>query len=118
MLAGTDRLKFDDVMAGKKCPDCIGVGGDWRPTSQRIGEWQIPYGVLVPRKIDNLLATGRCVSGEPKLADHLRIIPTCFLTGHAAGCAAALAVRDGCPPRDVEVPKLQKLLKEQDAYLG
>jgi len=117
MLAGTKRLTFDDVMAGKKHPDSIGVGGDWRRQEQRIGGWQIPYGVLVPQKIDNVLAAGRCVSGEPKLADYLRIIPTCFVTGHAAGCAAALAVQDNCPPRHVDVPKLQKLLRAQEAYL-
>ncbi len=118
MLAGTQRLAFDEVMAGKKFPDSIGVGGDWRRKDQRIGEWQIPYGVLVPQRVDNVLAAGRCVSGEPKLADYLRIIPTCFVTGHAAGCAAALAVQDNCRPRDVEVPKLQKVLEEQGAYLG
>ena len=118
MLAGVDRIMFDDVMAGKKFANVVGVGGDWRPTKDRIGEWQIPYGVLLPKVVDNLLATGRCVSGDPRLADYLRIIPTCFVTGHAAGCAAAMAVRDGCRPRDIEVPKLQKLLKEQDAYLG
>lgn len=118
MLAGTDRLMFDDVMSGKKFSNSIGVGGDWRKVSERIGEWQIPYGVLVPQKIDNVLATGRCVSGDPRLADYLRIIPTCFVTGHAAGCAAALAVRDRCRPHDIEVPTLQKVLKEQDAYLG
>lgn len=118
MLAGTDKLMFDDVMTGKKFSNSIGVGGDWRKVSDRIGEWQIPYGVLVPQKVDNVLATGRCVSGDPRLADYLRIIPTCFVTGHAAGCAAALAVRDRCRPRDIEVPTLQKVLKEQDAYLG
>ena len=118
MLAGTARLMFQDVMAGREFPDSIGVGGDWRPTKERIGQWQIPYGVLVPKTIENLLATGRCVCGEPKLADYLRIIPTCFVTGHAAGCAAALAVEDQCRPRDVEVPKLQKVLKQQGAYLG
>ena len=118
MLAGVDRIMFDDVMAGKKFANVIGVGGDWRPTKDRIGEWQIPYGVLLPKVIDNLLATGRCVSGDSRLADYLRIIPTCFVTGHAAGCAAALAVQDGCRPRDVEVAKLQKVLREQDAYLG
>ena len=99
-------------------PNVIGVGGDWRPTKDRIGQWQIPYGVLVPKEIDNLLASGRCVSGDPRLADYLRIIPTCFVTGHAAGCAAALAIQDNCRPRDVNVPKLQKVLREQDAYLG
>lgn len=118
MLAGTERLMFDDVMKGRKFPNSIGVGGDWRAVKDRIGEWQIPYGVLVPQKIDNVLATGRCVSGDPRLADYLRIIPTCFVTGHAAGCAAALAIQDKCPPREIEVPKLQRVLKEQDAYLG
>ena len=118
MLAGTERIMFADVMKGGKFASCIGVGGDWRQTKDRIGEWQIPYGTLVPKKIDNVLATGRCVSGDPRLADYLRIIPTCFVTGHAAGCAAALAVQDKCRPRDVDVPKLQKVLKEQDAYLG
>ena len=36
----------------------------------------------------------------------------------AAGVASALAVQDGCLCRDVEIPKLQKRLKEQGAYLG
>jgi len=35
-----------------------------------------------------------------------------------AGVAAALAVQDKCLPRQVDVHKLQKILKEQDAYLG
>ena len=118
MLAGVDRLMFDDVMKGKKFANSIGVGGDWRRTKDRIAQWQIPYGTLVPKQVDNVLATGRCVSGDPRLADYLRIIPTCFVTGHAAGCAAALAIQDKCRPRDVDVPKLQKVLKEQDAYLG
>jgi len=40
------------------------------------------------------------------------------VTGHAAGVAAAVAAQDGCRPRDVEVPKVQKILRQQDAYLG
>ena len=35
--------------------------------------------------------------------------------GHAA---AALAAKDGCRPRDVSIPKLQKLLASQGVYLG
>ncbi|MHC4582518.1 MAG: FAD-dependent oxidoreductase [Planctomycetota bacterium] len=40
------------------------------------------------------------------------------MTGHAAGTAAALAVDTRCRPRDVDVAKLQRLLKTQGAYLG
>jgi hypothetical protein len=118
LLAGVERLKFEDVRDGKTFKNVIGVGGDWRPTKDRIGQWQIPYGILVPQKIDNVLAAGRCVSCHCRLSDYLRVIPTCFVTGHAAGCAAALAVQDKCRPRDIEVPKLQKVLNEQEAYLG
>jgi hypothetical protein len=118
MLAGAEQLMFRDVLDGKKFSNSIGVGGDWRATKERIGQWQIPYGVLIPKDVNNVLAAGRCVSGDPRLADYLRVIPTCFVTGHAAGCAAALAVQARCRPRDLEAPRLQRVLKEQDAYLG
>jgi hypothetical protein len=52
------------------------------------------------------------------MADLIRVIPNCFITGHAAGCAAALAFSDGCLAREVDVPKLQALLRKQQAYLG
>jgi hypothetical protein len=52
------------------------------------------------------------------MADLVRLIPNCFVTGHAAGAAAAVSVQDGCRPRDVEIAKVQKLLRQQEAYLG
>ncbi len=115
LLDGEHTLRFADMKARKKFPDCVGVGGEWNAKNPA---WQIPYGTLVPKTVDNLLAAGRCISGEAKMAELLRVIPPCFVTGHAAGVAAALAVQDKCQPREVEVPKLQKILKEQDAYLG
>jgi hypothetical protein len=52
------------------------------------------------------------------MADLVRLIPNCFVTGHAAGVAAAVAVQDRCRPRDVDVTKVQKVLRRQEAYLG
>ncbi len=52
------------------------------------------------------------------MADLVRLIPNCFVTGHAAGVAAAVAVQDGCRPREVDVAKVQKILTQQEAYLG
>jgi len=115
VLSGVETLTMKGVVEGKKFPDCVAVGGAWAGDHQ---EWQIPYRALLPKKIDNVLAAGRCISGEPRMSDLIRVIPNCFITGHAAGCAAALAVKDACRARDVDVPKLQKLLREQEAYLG
>ncbi|MBM4032489.1 MAG: FAD-dependent oxidoreductase [Planctomycetes bacterium] len=115
VLSGVASLTMQGVKEGRKFPDVVAVGGAWAGDHQ---EWQIPYGALLPKDVENLLAAGRCISGEPLMADLIRVIPNCWITGHAAGCAAALAVADKCRVRDVEVPKLQKLLREQDAYLG
>ena len=115
VLRGLKTITLDDLKNGTKCPDVVGVGG---ASNGEHGPWQIPYGALVPEKIDNVLAAGRCVSAEIRMADLVRLIPNCFVTGHAAGVAAAVATRDGCPPRDVDITKVQKILREQEAYLG
>ena len=47
-----------------------------------------------------------------------RLLVPCLATGQAAGVAAALAVREGCPPRDVPVEALRAALREQGVYLG
>ena len=115
VLSGTETLTYDGVKTGKRFSDCVAVGGAWSGDHQ---EWQIPYGALLPKKVDNILAAGRCISGESRMSDLIRVIPNCWITGHAAGCAAALASLGGCRPREVEIPKLQKLLRDQNAYLG
>lgn len=114
-LSGVKTLTFDDIRNGARYPDVVAVGGFTKPEGN---EWHIPYGTLVPMKVDNLLASGRCISAAMKTADNIRLIPVCFATGHAAGVAAAVACADGCTPREVEIPKVQKVLREQEAYLG
>lgn len=115
ILHGLNAVRVADLKAGKRFPDVVGVGGS---AGNEHGEWQIPYGALVPLKVDNVLAAGRCISMDIRMADLVRLIPNCFVTGHAAGVAAAVAALDKCRPRDVEVAKVQKILKQQEAYLG
>jgi hypothetical protein len=115
VLQGLSTISLDDLKVGTKFSDVVGVGGS---ESGNHGPWQIRYGTLVPTKVDNVLAAGRCVSAEIRMADLVRLIPNCFVTGHAAGAAAAVAVQDGCRPREVEVAKVQRILTQQGAYLG
>ncbi|MBP7053901.1 MAG: FAD-dependent oxidoreductase [Phycisphaerae bacterium] len=115
VLDGLNAVRLADFRAQTRFPDVIGVGGasggDHEP-------WQIPYGALVPTQVDNILAAGRCICSEIAMADLVRLIPNCFVTGHAAGVAAAVAVEDKCLPREVDVAKVQRVLRQQNAYLG
>lgn len=115
LLAGVHQLTFKDSREGKKFPDAIGVGG--AQSANHVG-WPIPYGALLPKTVDNILAAGRCISCDQKLIEDMRLIAACLITGHGAGAAAAVAVKSGCRPRDVDVAKVQALLREQGAYLG
>jgi ribulose 1,5-bisphosphate synthetase/thiazole synthase len=115
VLDGLKTVTLADLKAGTKFPDVVGVGGS---DGRDHGEWQIPYGSLVPVKTENVLAAGRCICAELRMADLVRLIPNCFVTGHAAGVAGAVAVEDACRPRDVDINKVQKILRQQEAYLG
>ncbi len=115
LLAGTHQLTYAEAREGMKFPDTIAVGG--AQNAQHRG-WPIPYGVMVPKKLDNLLAAGRCVCVDEALIEDMRLIASCLTTGHAAGTAAALSVQNKCRPRDLAMDKLQKKLLEQGAYLG
>jgi len=77
----------------------------------------IPYGSLVPRALDGLLACGRHVSCDRNSHGFMREIPQCWLTGQGAGVGAALAARAGVEPRAVDVGELQRVLEKQGAYL-
>lgn len=77
----------------------------------------IPYRSLVPQGVANLLVAGRCISCDRKIQGSVRVMPGCYITGQAAGMAAAIAVEDGCDTRGVRVPKLQARLKAMGAFL-
>jgi ribulose 1,5-bisphosphate synthetase/thiazole synthase len=114
LLEGTKNLTEQEMKAGARFKDVIGYSGAFA----NAPEFQIPYGCLVPARLENLLAAGRCVSAEFPVADTLRLIPVCWVTGQAAGIAAALSVKDKCKPRQVNVTKLQDLLLQQGVFLG
>jgi ribulose 1,5-bisphosphate synthetase/thiazole synthase len=114
LLDGITSLTSDMTEQQKTHDDVIGYSG----TYANNPEFQIPYGALVPARTENLLAAGRCIATDFKVADTTRLIPVCWVTGQAAGIAAALCARDGSQPRNVAVEQLQEELRKQGAYLG
>lgn len=76
----------------------------------------IPFRALIPRSFDNVLVAGRCIGSDRKMQASVRVMPGCFITGQAAGTAAALAVakRD---VRSVNIDRLREILKSSGAVL-
>jgi len=58
------------------------------------------------------------VSCDPNSHSFLREIPQCWLTGQAAGVAAAMAVARKIRPRDVSILELQAALRAGGAHLS
>ena len=79
--------------------------------------YTIPYGCLVPEKIDGLLLAGRCISGTHMAHANFRAMPICANMGQAAGTAAALCVKNKQQPRDLNVSQLQKVLMDNGVSL-
>jgi hypothetical protein len=98
--------QFDDVIA--MCP----------PRTEGEPLIRIPYGCLLPRQLENLLAAGRCISVDTAVHNCVRLIPPSLATGQAAGTAAALAVAQGVRPREIDRHRLQAALMKQDVRLS
>jgi hypothetical protein len=113
-LKGLDAVLRSRWPEGRALPDEIGVTPAVSPKWPNIS---IPYGALVPVKLDGLLACGRHVSCDKNSHTFMREIPQCWITGQAAGVAAAVAVAQGVEPRAVDVPRVQAALRDQGVYL-
>ena len=76
------------------------------------GEYfDIRYGCLVAKGVDNLLMAGRCISASHLAEASLRIQQTCMATGQAAGTAAALSLKAGMSPRELEPQRVVAQLR-------
>lgn len=93
--------------------DCIG----WCGADGPHPAFRVSYRQILPRKVDNLLCAGRCLGAGDSI-DTFRLICPCFVTGQAAGVAAALAVRANTAPRALSYGMIKNELLKQKVYLG
>jgi len=91
---------------------------EWTNLRYQPGEsYGIPYRVLTPRGLDNVLTAGRCISADRYMMSSIRVMPGCYITGQAAGVAAAVAVEEQCATRSVAISEVQARLVKMGAYL-
>jgi hypothetical protein len=130
-VTGGYRLSGEDVLACASFADSIGVNGwpieahvagdvvfRFPPIPESRGFNELPFRMLVPQGVDNLLMAGRCASMTHEGQSAARVSGACFAMGEAAGTAAALALSGNTMPRDIGVAKLQEVLQQQGAFIG
>jgi hypothetical protein len=135
-ILGEHYLTYDEVIEARQHPQVVALGGffvdihDYEGRSEEGfvptkgiyikggGYYDIPYGTLVPKRVENLLVAGRCHSASHEAQASSRVMGICMGMGHAAGAAAALSLREGVSPRQLDVNELQKTLLRQGAFLG
>jgi hypothetical protein len=129
-IVGERRLETADCLECTKPRDtilrCMGPidNVDRGQGSEHIwledeGDWYgIPYGVMVPVGLDNLLVAGRCFSSSPRAQSGSRGQGLLMGMGHAAGVAATWVAARGIRAREVDVPELQAELTAQGMDLG
>jgi hypothetical protein len=130
-LAGVYQLSGDDVSSCASFDDTIGASAlpldnpiagnlpwSWPEIGRSRGFNHLPYRMLLPQGVENLLVAGRCASmtHEGQLA--ARASGGCFVMGQAAGSAAHLALGDGKAPQEIAVECLQTALERDGVYLG
>jgi hypothetical protein len=117
-LVGEYTITEQDVHAGRLHEDTIAVipARQWAP-ALRSPLIYIPYRSLLPRRVENLLVAGRCLSSDQFANNILSPIQCCVAVGQAAGTAAALAIRNGISPRSVDRRTLQERLAAQGVPL-
>jgi hypothetical protein len=118
-IVGRYNLTADDVRNQARFDDSVGIFPEFidgygllvLPTTGRY--FQIPYGILVPQRVKNLLVAGRCVAGDKISHAAVRSMMCCTVTGQGAGVAAAVSIKDNTPTSQVNIRRVQQALKKQ-----
>ena len=126
-FSGIRQLTESDVVNGVFNEETIGIGsycvdihaGDGLSTIfTKIPAYGIPYGITVSDEIEGLMFAGRCASMDAVAMSSARVMPICMAIGEAAGVGAALAIKQGISPREVDVSQSRKILLDAGAILS
>lgn len=119
-IEGRYTLTIEDLIEGKRFDDVLYVYYLETQVSAGVtAPCDIPYRILLPKGVEGLMAVGTSAAYQRRGHDPcFRARPSLYCLGEAAGVAAALAVKDGIPPAEIDVRKLQSVLIEKGFYLG
>lgn len=130
-LLGQHVLTEADIMKSRRFDDAIATGCwylDLHPNKTTLGSannfdpkkvqpapYDIPYRSLVPQQIENLLVAGRCHSATRGAHASTRVTVTAMALGEAAGCAAAMSLKEKVTVATLNGQHVREALSKQNA---
>ena len=88
----------------------------WREITEDMPTyWQLPYRSMLPRDIPNLLICGRAIDTDKGALAAARVMISLNQTGEAAGVACAVAAASGENLHNIDIKKVQSILRENGA---
>ncbi|MEI6518554.1 MAG: FAD-dependent oxidoreductase [bacterium] len=127
-ITGEYRLTVADVRDGREFPDTIGFtpyGWDLAKSDgtqpmhgvSKPPVVPIPYRIMVPRGLRNVICPGRAVSVERDVLGPMRVMGPVMAMGEAAGLAAAQVVTLDRSFAAVDIATLRTALRSQGAIV-
>lgn len=118
-------LTDDDLSAGRQFDDAIVHnanfivdihnpigGGQAEGIPEEVQPYDIPYRCFIPIGVENLILTGRCISGTHRAHASYRVMSICMAMGEGTGIAAALSVKEKTTPRTLPASLIRNRLIE------
>ena len=128
-IVGDFVMTVEDLVEGRDFEDTIGFSGyGWdlpdprKPSHQPLHGLErkrnytpIPFRVMVPRPLKNIICPGRAISVERHVLGPLREQGACYAMGHAAGVAAAMVAKNGGSFAEIDTEALREELRQENA---
>jgi FAD dependent oxidoreductase len=118
------NMTGDDVRGEARFADSIGIFPEFidgygyliLPTTGRY--FHVPYRSMLPKRIKNLIVTGRTIGGDKISHAAVRNMMCCAVAGQGAGVAAAVSLKTNRSFTDVDIADVQKILRHQSARIS
>ena len=113
-------------MTGRIHDTAVGLGayiidihsGDGSGTiCKKVKPYGLPYGMTVSADISNLMFSGRCASMDAVAMSSCRVMPPLMAMAQGAGVGAALAVKKGIKPGQVDAQEVRAILRADGCQL-
>jgi hypothetical protein len=122
-IIGAYNIIEQDVLNEARFEDSIGIFPEFlgsnniviMPSTGRY--FHVPYGIILPQKVENLLVAGRCVAGDKVSHAATRQMMCSTVTGQGAGVAAAVSLKDKVACREVNISTVQTALEKQNVRI-